>query len=65
MMVSTAMPVIVSSVTGAEARLWIKGSLGVRIMWMTSVWLHIDSTKQPAWNSPIYCACIIASSAPL
>ena len=32
MSVSTAMPVMVSSVTGAEAWLWINGSFGVRIM---------------------------------
>ena len=40
----------VSNVTGAEARLWINGSFGVRIMWITSVWLHMDSTNHPAWN---------------
>ena len=50
MTVSTAMPVKVSNVTGAEARLWINGSFGVRIMWITSVWLHMDSTNHPAWN---------------
>ena len=65
MIVSTVIPVMVSSVSGAEALLWIKGSLGVRIMWITRVWLHMDSTNQPAWNIPMYFACIMASSAPL
>ena len=32
MMVNTVIPVKVKRVSGAEARLWIKGSLGVRIM---------------------------------
>src|SRR5699024_11607382 len=35
---------------GAEARLWIRGSLGVRIMWMTMVWVHMEATNQPVWN---------------
>lgn len=52
MRVRAVMPASVTSVSGAEARLWIKGSLGVRIMWMTSVWLHMDSTNHPAWNMP-------------
>ena len=30
--VRTAIPVMVSNVTGADARLWINGSFGVRIM---------------------------------
>ena len=55
----------VRNVTGADARLWINGSFGVRIIWITNVWLHIDSTNQPAWNIPIYCVCIAVSSAPL
>ena len=65
MIVRIVIPVMVSRVSGAEALLWIKGSLGVRIMWMTRVWLHMDSTNQPAWNMPMYFACITASSAPL
>lgn len=40
-------------------------SFGVRIIWITKVWLHMDSTNHPAWNSPMYLACIMASSAPL
>jgi len=48
--VKTAMPVKVNIMRGNDARLWIKGSLGVRIIWMTRVWLHMDSTNQPAWN---------------
>ena len=51
--VNTAMPVKVKSVSGADARLWMNGILGVLIIWITSVWLHIDSTNQPAWNIAI------------
>lgn len=65
MTVRIVIPVIVRNVTGADARLWINGSFGVRIMWITNVWLHIDSTNQPAWNIPIYCVCIAVSSVPL
>ena len=50
------MPAKVSSVTGAEARLCTKGSFGVRSMWMTSVWVHMDSTNQPVWNTEMYSA---------
>ena len=37
MIVNTVMPVNVSNVRGSEARLWINGIFGVRIMWITSV----------------------------
>ena len=36
-MVSTAIPVKVSRVSGIDARLWIKGIFGVRIMCITKV----------------------------
>ena len=61
MRVSDTIPASVRSVTGAEAWLWRNGSRGVRIMWITRVWLHMDSTNQPAWNMPMYLACIKAS----
>jgi len=60
--VKTAMPVIVSNATGIDARLWKKGIFGVRIMWITRVWLHIDSTNHPAWKTAIYCALTIGSA---
>ena len=41
--VTTAMPSIVSSITGRDARLWMNGSFFVRIMCMTSVCVHMDS----------------------
>ena len=41
--VKTAMPAQVSRVSGAEARLWINGTFGVRIMWITRVCVHMDS----------------------
>ena len=53
MIVSTAMPVNVSRVTEADARLCMKGILGVRIRCMTRVWLHMDSTNHPAWKMAI------------
>jgi len=52
--VNAVIPVNVSRVSGADARLWINGSFGVRIMWITSVCDHIDSTNQPAWNIASY-----------
>ena len=48
--VKMAMPMKVSSITGADARDSMKGILGVRIMWMTSVCVHMEMTIQPAWK---------------
>ena len=56
--VTTAMPSIVSSITGRDARLWMNGSFLVRIMCMTSVCVHMDSMNQPVWNSAANLSCI-------
>ena len=41
---------VVIMVTGRDAQLFKKGSLGVLSIWMTSVWLHMDSMNQPLWK---------------
>ena len=52
----------VSAVTGAEARLCTKGSRAVRIMWMTSVWVHMEATNQPVWNRAMKASCASGAS---
>lgn len=47
-MVITMIPKKLSNVSGVDARLCINGSFIVRIICITSDWLHIDSTNQPA-----------------
>ena len=59
--VKAAIPENEISIRGRDARLWMKGILGVRSMWMTNVCVHIDSTNQPAWNTAINAACIVGS----
>ena len=56
MAVTKAIPAKESSATGTEARLCTKGSFSVRSMWMTSVWVHMDSTNHPVWNRATYSA---------
>ena len=53
MTVPTMIAMVVTTNTGRDALLWINGTLGVRIMCMTKVCDHRDSTNQPAWNSAI------------
>ena len=33
------------------------GIIGVRIMWMTSVWDQSDSTNQPVWKTAMNTSC--------
>ena len=56
--VPTAIPSIVIAISCHEAWLWMKGILGVLIMWITSVCDQMDSTNQPAWNSIINETCV-------
>ena len=46
--VITMIPKKLSIVSGADALLCIKGNFIVRIICITSDWLHMDSTNQPA-----------------
>jgi len=46
----TAAMIRLVATSAALARLWKKGTLAVRIMWMISVWVSSDSTNQPVWN---------------
>ena len=55
--VAIPMPASDRSATGAEARLCTKGRWGVRIVWITSIWLHMDSTNHPAWKREAKSAC--------
>ena len=48
--VPTAIDAVVRRTTGSDARLWIKGIFGVRIIWITSVCDHKLSTNHPALN---------------
>lgn len=41
----------VITMTGREARLWIKGIYLVRIIWTTKVWVRRPTTNQPDWKS--------------
>src|SRR5574344_1289759 len=41
----------VAKLSCQEARLWNKGILLVRIIWMTKDWLHKLSMNQPVWKS--------------
>jgi hypothetical protein len=61
MIVRAAIPVKVSTVSGKDARLCMKGIFGVRIIWITSVCVHIDSTNQPAWKTAINNAIMVGS----
>ena len=47
----TAMMTAVVTISGAEARLWMNGIFGVRIMCTISVWVSRPTTNQPDWNS--------------
>ena len=51
--VSTVIPVNVSNVRGTVARLWINGIFGVRIIWITSVWLHMEGIRKKVLYSSI------------
>ena len=48
MTVPITIAMVVTTDTGRDALLWINGILGVRIIWMTKVCDHRDSTNQPA-----------------
>src|SRR4029434_5484166 len=39
------------TMSGQLARLWMKGTLFVRITWIIRVWVSNDSTNQPVWNN--------------
>ena len=41
----------VAATSGQLARLWKNGILLVRMMWMMSVCVMIDSTNHPVWKS--------------
>ena len=38
-------------IKGQLARLWKNGIFLVRMMWMMSVCVRMDSTNQPVWNN--------------
>ena len=48
MNVVRAIPAALARMTGIDALLSMKGTCGVRIICMMSVWLHMDSMNQPA-----------------
>src|SRR5659263_330295 len=54
------------AISGQLARLSMNGILLVRITWMISVWVKIDSTNQPVWNSAGFCqllnSCLLYTS---
>src|ERR1700719_418653 len=56
---ANAMIAVVVTTSGKLARLWRNGILLVRITWMISVCVMIDSTNQPVWNSDA-CAVVFA-----
>src|ERR1035437_7720887 len=56
---ATAMMAAVVSTSGRLARLWRNGILLVRMTWMMSVCVMIDSTNHPVWKSDA-CAGVLA-----
>ena len=47
------MAAAVETITGAEARLSRNGTFGVRIMWMTMVWVQRLSRNQPVLKTAV------------